>query len=210
MTEEGERLQGLWPKSPIAGQIVLDWPRSYDVEPLGSTRPAGAREVPFPRAATAEHHKAARFVVTPFDGEPWVGAFAYPFAYRRMRGLLETTVTNGPADDWLTVAAGGKAYVVNAHDPADWVDVDVDPVMDVRASVELGLVVFADFITLTAYNAEGECWVSDRVAWDGLRIDRLDASGIYGVGWSAPANRLLPFIVDPATGVASLTPHPSS
>lgn len=129
-------------------------------------------------------------------GEPWIGSFAYG----HMMKFLSSTVTNGPAEDWVTIVAAGDAYLVNVFDPRSWVEVKVAPVMDVRALTDSGLVVFADFCELTAYDAAGIKWRTERLAFDGLRIDRVDHSGVYGVGWHAPTDRLLPFTVDLQTG----------
>jgi len=89
-----------------------------------------------------------------------------------------------------------------------WSEVEVDPVLDVRACADLGLVVFADFIELTAYGADGVKWRTDRLAYDVLRIDRFDATGVCGGGWNAPTDRLLSFVVDPPTGAASTEAYP--
>jgi hypothetical protein len=185
-----------WPRSPIGGGIVLDWPRRYDITPVDSDRPQDAAEYGFP---TTDPGDAARFVVYPMGGTPWVGAFAYG----RMKKFLDSTVTNGPREDWFTVVAASNAYLVNAFNPAEWIEIEVDPVMDVRASTEFGLVFFADFTDLIAYDATGKKWRSQRLAYDGLRIDRIDSSGIHGVGWNAPTDALLPFVVDPLTGEGS-------
>ena len=50
-----------------------------------------------------------------------------------MMKFLSSTVTNGPAEDWFTVVAASNAYVVNAFDPKSCLEVEVDPVMNVRA-----------------------------------------------------------------------------
>ena len=202
MSRKEERLEGdPWPRSPVAGQIVLDWPRRYEVEVLGSQPPPEATEYGF---SYGGDRKAARFVVYPMGGEPWVGVFAGG----HMNTFLASTVTNGPEEDWLTVVATGNAYLVNVFNPNQWTEVDVDPVMDVRAITDGGLVVFADFTELTAYDAGGMKWRTDRLAYDGLRIDRIDASGIHGVGWNAPTERLLPFVIDPATGRGTSEAYP--
>lgn len=202
MTKRAERLgSDPWPRSPIAGGIVLDWPRRYEVEALGSHSPPELAEHGFP-STDPEH--AARFVIYPMGGDPWIGAFAYG----RMHKFLASSVTNGPAEDWLTVVAASDAYLVNAFDPGEWRQVDVDPVMDVRASVDHGLVVFADFTDLIAYDLNGVQWRSKRLAYDGLRIDYIDNSGIHGVGWNAPTDDLLPFVIDPLTGEGTTEAYP--
>ena len=192
-----------WPVSPIQGQIALDWPRSFEVEALAVDGPPGAPVYEFwPRST--ENHATVGFVVYPQAGEPWVGRFGRG----RMQARLGSILTNGPHQDWVTVAVGGTAYLVDTTDPSRWQRLPVDPVMDVRASVDLGIVVVADFVALSAFGLNGLLWETERLAYDGLRIDSVDATGIRGVGWNAPDDRLLPLAVDPKTGSASAKAFP--
>jgi hypothetical protein len=70
----------------------------------------------------------------------------------------------------------------------------------VRVVRERGLLVFADYLVLTAWGRNGKLWATERLSWDGLRITEVTADEVRGFGWEAPADREVAFVVDLATG----------
>ena len=103
------------------------------------------------------------------------------------------------------------AYIVRVDQPEVWEEIPVIPVLDVRQIPEKKLLVFSDFIRLAGYGIDGLAWLSPRVCWDGLKIDRVTHDTIEGTGYD-PAFSVKPefrFIVDLKTG-RSLLPAPVS
>jgi hypothetical protein len=126
----------------------------------------------------------------------WVGVFAKAFE--------SAHVSNGlwacPDPQSLFVVAGGYAYIVNAADPRQWQKLDANPITDVRPVRERELLVFADYLTLTAWGRSGTVWSTERLTWDGLRITEVTADKLRGFGWDLQADREVEFVVDLATG----------
>jgi hypothetical protein len=133
-------------------------------------------------------------VTTP--AKTWVGVFAKAFESEHVSNGLWAC----PDPQSLCVVAGGYAYVVNAADPRQWQKLDANPVTDVRPVRERELLVFADYLALTAWGRRGKLWSTERLTWDGLRITEVTADELRGFGWDLQADREVEFVVDLATG----------
>ncbi|MGH9570705.1 MAG: hypothetical protein ACRD4F_13750, partial [Candidatus Angelobacter sp.] len=105
-----------------------------------------------------------------------------------------------PDPDSVCVVAGGYAYVVSAIDPAQWLQVEQRPVVEIRSLADLGLTVFTGFTSITALAAGGIAWTTDRLSWEGIRVTRLADATLEGVAWDALNDHEVPFTVDLNTG----------
>ena len=172
---------------------------SYAVELLEELPPVGEiRRFYFPGASSAGGRDGVLVKVTPaqVDAEPWVGVFAF--------GLLSPKGVSGifacPNPDHLCVVARGAGYIVAAADPSQHELVESEPVLGVYSVASSGVLVFADYLRLTAYGREGRAWRTARLSWDGLQVDEVNGGWLRGKGWSSPENRHVAFTVDLRTG----------
>ena len=166
----------------------------FDVEPLEElpTGPSPRHFIPHQRAG----QDGPILRVRPRTALEWVGTFAFG----KFGGVHATRVLMMPSGTSFCVVTGGVGYLVEASHPDKATVLAAVPITDVRVIGQAGLVVFATYTDLLAYDAHGVRWRSPRIALDGLRIDRIDASFIYGDSDNYAADATVTFRVDLTTG----------
>lgn len=128
---------------------------------------------------------------------------AGPFAFwddprQSLSGLFST-----PVPDQLCVVSGGQAYVVDTVRAITALEIPALPVREVRQVPEHGLLLFADFTTLTAIDATGVRWSTPTVTWDELRITAITDTTIFGEGVDPTGPDPTQFTVDVLSGRAT-------
>jgi len=134
--------------------------------------------------------------VTPQSGPAWAGFFALGFDADQ----VVTAVCSTPDPDSFCVVVGGYAYAVKASSPAQWLQVDQKPVVDLRVVSQHSLLLFVGFTSITAVGSSGIAWTTERLTWEGLTIKEINGDTLYGRGWDAMADKEVPFEVDLKTG----------
>jgi len=136
--------------------------------------------------------------VRPESAEPWIGMFAFgKFGKAGVSRALSM-----PEPEKLCVVARGAGFVVSASSPECWEGVRALPVIDVRAIVVAGLVVFANHTEMLAYDAGGVRWRTKRLSWDGLKVVAVGDQTIVGEYWDIRDDAMRTFEVDLHTGAA--------
>jgi hypothetical protein len=74
------------------------------------------------------------------------------------------------------------------------------PPIGSRSGTDAGLLVVADYNEVVASDGSGVVWISDRVAWDELEIDRLDDRAIQGHGVDPASGGTTWFVLDTRSG----------
>jgi hypothetical protein len=174
------------------------FPRNYEVKLLESPPPVHPVEKlhHYP-VELEEGDRAGAYVrVVSRRGAAWVGFFALGFDSSQVLNA----VFSCPDPDSVCVVAGGYAYVVSAIDPAQWLQVEQRPVVEIRSLADLRLTVFTGFTSITALAACGIAWTTDRLSWEGIRVTRLADATLEGVAWDALNDHEVPFTVDLNTG----------
>ena len=174
------------------------FPKNYEVrvlESYGLVNPL-ERFLQFPAELEESERTGIYMRVVPKQGNAWIGFFSLGFDSDQVVNAIYSC----PDADSLCVVAGGYGYVVNASDPARWIRVEQQPVVDVRALLEQKLLLFTGFHTITAISPAGLLWTTERLSWDGISISRIDHATLHGQGWDAIADKEAPFEVDLATG----------
>lgn len=172
------------------------FPRTYECEHLQET-PANIDQIfYYPGGSTVGGRDGHIIRVMPYEGDSWVGIFAY--------GALSPNGANGlytlPDPARLCVVAQGQGYVVQANAPASYETVEAQPILDVRPIVEREIIVFATFTDLVAYGKAGQLWRTERLAWEELKITEVTADHIRGKVWDPQTESYVDFTIDPATG----------
>jgi hypothetical protein len=136
--------------------------------------------------------------VVPDRGERWRGVFASGKVAAAGLGR----VLSLPNPDDLCVVARGAGYVVSASDPDRWEAVRATPILDVRSVSAAGVVVFASYTELIAYDEAGEKWRTKRLAWDGFNIVAITVETLVGEYSSMGDTTIQRFEVNLRTGAA--------
>lgn len=174
------------------------FPKNYEIRVLESYGLVNPLETfhQFPAELEESDRTGSYLRVVPKQGNAWIGFFSLGFDSDQVVNAIYSC----PNADSLCVVAGGYGYVVNASDPAQWMRVEQQPVVDVRALPEQKLLLFVGFHTISAFGPAGLLWTTERLSWEGLSISRIDQATLYGQGWDAIADKEAPFEVDLATG----------
>lgn len=126
----------------------------------------------------------------------WIGIFAF--------GTLTKGGFSGvftmPSQNEFCVVSNGNGFVVTADAPTKWEAINSIPIIDVRVLFEKGMIVFADYTKLTAYDAGGMLWKSKRLSFDGLKLTEQDESFIYGEYFDIRSDKVEKFKVDLKNG----------
>ena len=180
------------------GHFNFFFPRNYEVKALESyslVHPA-EKLYQFPVQLEEADRTGVYVRVVPKDENPWVGFFALGFDSEQ----VASGIYSCPNPDSLCVAAGGYAYIVQAGNPQEWLQVEQRPAVEIRALPELKLLLFTGFTSITAFGAQGHLWTTERLSWEGLTLSEIEGATLHGKGWDAVIDEEVPFEVDLLTG----------
>ena len=176
----------------------LIFPRNYEVKLFDAAPPIHPVEklYHYPVELEEGDRAGAYLRIVPGEGAAWTGFFALGFD----SGHVVNAVCSCPDPDSLCAVAGGYAYVVKAADPTQWFRIEQRPVMELRALLELRLLLFAGFTSISALGAEGLKWTTERLSWEGISITEISGQKLLGLGWDAMTDKEASFEVDLLTG----------
>lgn len=157
------------------------------------------RHFVYPRDVEEVERGALEVMVQPSGAGSFLGTFALGFA----DPAAPTGLWSCPDAQWLCAVSGGYAYVVNTQQPEQFAQVEYRPVLEVRALLEQGLLLFTGHHSLLAWGAGGKAWQTARLSWEGVQITGIEGRELHGVGWDMPTDRDVPFTVDLETGAHS-------
>lgn len=148
------------------------FPHSYEIDEYVELSPDGRGTIICYPGAIRDRSGSGRLLkIRPKAGQPWVGCFKSTW------GGGITDVFSCPNPHQVCVLSLGTAYVVRTDDPDKWLQLPCIPVRQVLPIPSHNLLVFGDFTDVVALGPDGVKWVSDRLAWDELKIlDAQDAS----------------------------------
>lgn len=178
-------------------QVTMTFPTNYQCDLLEELpQPEGVRHLYFPGATTVGGADGVLIRVEPTSHATWIGTFAYG----KLSPKGVTNVFSMPDPNCLCVVARGQGYMVPASEPTTYQDVAFHPIMDVRILPKHGLIVFANFTELLAYDASGIRWRTKRLAWDSLKITEVTEDIIRGEFWDIRSEQSSSFVVNLQTG----------
>lgn len=158
---------------------------------------APAKQYFYPKFVEEVEVGALQLIVRPSpDIAPWMATFALGFA----DPSLPHGVWSCPNPEQLCAVAGGYAYVLDAGQPEQWIQIPYKPVTAIRPVCEPagqhGLLVFASFHALYALGVDGVVWETGKLSWEGIRITHSKDGQLHGFGWDFHSDREVPFTVD--------------
>lgn len=184
---------------------TLDYQNIYDVDVLHSEPASGTtHSFILDRKPLSEAGELALEIptnksdwlflkLTDYDGGSWTGVFEP--GVEGISGLYAT-----PSESVLCVVVRGQGYWVPVHTPQAYEVIPSTPIKKVVAVSKAELMIFMDFVRLTAYNTDGFAWQTESLSWDGLKIVEVLRNVIKGVAWDAPNNKEVLFSVDVKNG----------
>lgn len=180
------------------------FPRAWRAEILPfAPMIAPARQYTWPRLIPGEEDALARgalhVMVRPGSG----GSFLLHCALGFTDPAMPSGVWGCPDPEQICAVAGGYAYLANINAPGQCTQLPLRPVVEVRAALDSGLLLFAGFQTIIGWGTNGQVWETPRLSWDGLRITEATGEKLLGSGWDLLADEEVPFRVDLRTGAAS-------
>lgn len=179
-------------------RFEFTFPRNYEARVLESAPlPHPVEKLYHFPAELEEGDRTGVYVrVTPRQGPAWNGFFALGFNSDQ----VVNAVCSCPDPDSLCVVAGGYAYVVRASDPAQWMRIEQNPVVDLLVVARQGLVLLVGFTSITALGPAGIAWTTERLSWEGVRVVEARDGKLRGFGWDAVRDQEVAFEVDLETG----------
>lgn len=161
---------------------------------------APARQFTYPQAIPGEEDALARGAlqvsVRPAGGGAFLATFALGFSDPNLpRGIWAC-----PNPDELCALAGGYAYVIDTTQPTRFTLLGMRPVVEVMATADPALLLFAGQHGIAAWGREGLAWQTARLSWEGLRLMGVESGELTGFAWDLHTDRELPFSVDLRTG----------
>jgi hypothetical protein len=181
----------------IEAQLNLTFPHTYVCEQAVEILPSeSSSRYYYPGASRQGGRDGILVRVQPQQGPPWVGTFAFgQIAPKGASGIFTM-----PAPDRLCVVSRGEGYIVSTQTPETWEPVRATPIIDVRSILPKGIIIFAEFTRLVAYDHTGHRWSTKRLSWDNLTITEVTDGFVRGEFWDIRSEKTESFIVDLATG----------
>lgn len=182
-----------------AARVDLSFPHRWRAEILAA-RPLilPARHFVYPRAVEEVERGALEVLVHPEDGgaESFLATCALGFR----DAAAPSGVWSAPRAEELCAVAGGYAYLIDTAAPERFTMLSYRPVLEVRAAVAQGLLLFVGHRSILAWGAQGQAWESAALSDEGVTITGIDGDRLHGLGWSMHADKETPFTLDLRTG----------
>jgi len=135
-------------------------------------------------------------MVRPKLAQTWIGTFAFGrVTPKGVSGIYST-----PNPRRVCVVANGSGYLVSTNVPKIWESIWATPITDVRPIRAQGIIVFATFTDLVAYDGDNVKWRTKRLTWSDMKIVEATDSHIKGEYWDIRIDRTGTFVVDLRTG----------
>ena len=129
------------------------------------------------------------------DGFTWIGKFKP--GLEGISGIYAT-----PSESILCVVMRGQGYWVPVDSPQDYEIIPSIPIKKVIAVPKAEIMVFVDFVRLTAFDRNGLIWQTPSLSYDGLTINRVTSNLLEGTAWDAPNNQEIKFTVNILDGTS--------
>src|SRR5690348_16637351 len=159
-------------------EIRLEFRGMFEVEVLNELPGQGAELHYFP-PARSHGCDGVLLRVTPAGAASWSGLFA-----AQPSGRYKTGVYSCPDPNALCVVSNGAGYMLDVRDPEGYQEIPVSPVLHVVPAVKVGVLVFANYTDVLAWDSKGRRWLAERVSYDGIRDLHVDSGVLRGLAWS--------------------------
>ena len=111
-----------------------------------------------------------------------------------------TGLWSAPHPDWLCAVSGGYAYMIDTAGPEQFTMIAYRPVLEVRAAVAEGRLLFVGHRSMLAWGRDGQVWESEKVSDEGVTITAVEGGVLRGIGWEMLTDKETAFTLDLQTG----------
>lgn len=171
-----------------------DWPSHYAID-FDPDLPTGA-VTHFSVSDKARRPIGLLIRITPGNARPWYATFEQGYDSRN----AVTGVWAHPHPERLCVICKGAGWIIDSTHPELWECIGAFPITFVVPVPRPGLIVFADFTRLIAYDRNGKVWRTEELSWDGIKVSGIAEEWLYGYGFDAPTEGEVPFAVNLRSG----------
>ena len=180
-----------------AGPEDLSFAHCWQAEALPS-RPAilPARHFVYPREAEEVERGALEVLVRPEDALPFLATCALGFR----DPAVPTGLWAAPNPEEICAVSGGYAYVIDTKAPERFTMIAYRPVLEVRAAVNAGLLLFVGHRSIVAWGTAGQAWESERLSDEGVTLAGVEGGLLRGTGWLMRTDRETEFALDLRNG----------
>ena len=187
--------------NPIPSPIIdLSFPRRWQAELL-SARPLilPPRHFVYPRAAEEVERGALEAMIRPGapDARPFLATCALGFR----DPVAPTGLWSAPKPEEICAVAGGYAYLIDTTAPDRFTMIPYRPVLEVRAVIAEGLLLFVGHHSILAWGRGGQAWESVKLSDEGVILAGIDGGVLCGKGWDMMSDREKHFALDLRTGL---------
>ena len=130
---------------------------------------------------------------------------AQPFLATCALGFRDPAAPTGlwstPKPEEICAVAGGYAYLIDTTAPERFTMIPYRPVLEVRAVVAEGLLLFVGHHSILAWGPNGQAWESAKLSDEGVTIAGIDGGVLRGKGWEMMSDSEKPFALDLRTGL---------
>jgi hypothetical protein len=157
-----------------------------------------ARHYVYPRDADEVERGALEVRVRP-DGDlqPFLATFALGFR----DAAVPTGLWSTPNPEELCAVSGGYAYLIDTASPDRFTMIPYRPVLEVRAVIEAGLLLFVGHQAILAWGCAGLAWESEKLSDEGVTIVAIENGVLRGTGWSMRTDKETAFALDLHAGM---------
>lgn len=171
----------------------MSFPANYDVRVLEELPNLRVRRLFFPGAREDGGQNGVNVLVSPNEGEPWIGTFASGGRGCRFEGVFSS-----PNPSVLCVVARGLAHLVDVQRPE--AHTIFDHITDLRCSVNHQLLLFAELTEVFAYGVAGFVWKTTGLGLDDVHLTSLTDDTLSGTCWDLRSDDDCSFEIDLKTG----------
>ncbi len=189
--------------SGTAPVVDFRFPHRWEAEALW-VRPMilPARHYVYPREVEEIERGALEVLVKPEAGLR--GEDAQPFLATCALGFRDPIVPTGlwsaPNPEEICAVSGGYAYIIDTGTPERFTMIPYRPVLEVRAAVDDGLLLFVGHRSILAWGRDGQAWESERLSDEGVSITEIADAILRGAGWEMIRDKETAFALDLRTG----------
>lgn len=128
-----------------------------------------------------------------------------PFLATCALGFRDAAVPTGiwacPDPKEMCAVSGGYAYILDTSAPERFTMIPYRPVLEVRAAVEAGLLLFVGHHSILAWGAGSRSWESEKLSDEGVTITAIRSGQLHGTGWKMITDKEMPFALDLRSGL---------
>lgn len=181
--------------------VDLSFPHGWQAEILAA-RPLilPPRHFVYPRAAEEVERGALEVMIRPGDSgaQPFLATCALGFR----DPAAPTGLWSAPKPEEICAVAGGYAYLIDTTAPERFTMLPYRPVLEVRAAVAEGLLLFVGHHSLLAWGTNGLAWETAKLSDEGVTITSIEGGLLRGVGWEMKSDCETAFAIELRGGSA--------